>query len=100
MEFDKAWVDVSFDFHKPFCVYTLPPLTLNPGSIPKNKSAKVIQILLYSSYQLTYYLLKHYKNIIYQKKYIIYLFIYYGVYVILIMFIDTWVCKLLEINER
>ena len=25
MEFDKAWVDVSFDFHKLFCVYTLPP---------------------------------------------------------------------------
>ena len=24
MEFDKAWVDVSFDFHKLFCVYNLP----------------------------------------------------------------------------
>ena len=24
MEFDKAWVDFSFDFHKLFCVYTSP----------------------------------------------------------------------------
>ena len=35
MEFDKVWVDVSFDFHKLFCVYTLPPpQTSNPGSVP------------------------------------------------------------------
>ena len=34
MKFDKAWVDVSFDFHKLFCVYTLAPPTLNPGSVP------------------------------------------------------------------
>ena len=34
MEFNKAWVDVSFDFHKLFCVYTFPPLTSNPGSVP------------------------------------------------------------------
>ena len=35
MKFNKAWVDVSFDFHKLFCVYTLPPLpTSNPSSVP------------------------------------------------------------------